>query len=131
MTTTHQNPVYLKDLHIEHRQWVSELNFVKDEIAIFTHRLSEIEVKNNGSDFRAEAESFQNRLIRQKEVLDELLHGINAHESFLAHNAIDHPIAIDHIYFQDHKGLREKMTRFSTLYAEFKTEFMRFTAKWM
>lgn len=131
MTTTHQDRVYLKDLHFEHRLWVNELNFVKDEIDIFTHRLSEVEIKNNGANFSAEAESLQNRLIRQKEVVDELLHGINAHETFLAHNAIDHPIAIDHLYFQDHKELREKMTRFSALYAEFKTEFIRFTAKWM
>ena len=131
MTTTHQDHVYLKDLHFEHRLWLNELNFVKDEIAIFTHRLSEVEIKNNGADFSAEAESLQNRLIRQKEVLDELLHEINAHESSLAHDAQEHPIAIDHLYFKDHKGLRDKMSRFSTLYAEFKAEFMRFTAKWM
>ena len=131
MTTTHQDHIYLKDLHFEHRLWLNELNFVKDEIEIFTHRLSEVEIKNNGSDFTPEAESLQNKLIRQKEVVDELVHHINSHESSLAHQAEEHPIAVDHLHFKDHTDLREKMKRFSALYAEFKKEFMRFTAKWM
>ena len=131
MTTAEQNHVYLKDLHFEHRLWLNELNFVKDEIEIFTHRLSEVEIKNNGADFTPEAESLQNKLIRQKEVVDELAHHINSHESTLAHQAEEHPIAVDHLHFKDHTDIREKMTRFSALYAEFKAEFMRFTAKWM
>ena len=131
MTTTHQDHIYLKDLHFEHRLWLNELNFVKDEIEIFTHRLSEVEIKNNGADFTPEAESLQNKLIRQKEVVDELVHHINSHESSLAHQAEEHPIAVDHLHFKDHTDLREKMKRFLTLYAEFKKEFMRFTAKWM
>ena len=131
MTTTHQDHIYLKDLHFEHRLWLNELNFVKDEIEIFTHRLSEVEIKNNSADFTPEAESLQNKLIRQKEVVDELVHHINSHESSLAHQAEEHPIAVDHLHFKDHTDLREKMKRFSTLYAEFKKEFMRFTAKWM
>ena len=131
MTSTHQDHIYLKDLHFEHRLWLNELKFVKDEIDIFTHRLSEVEIKNNGADFTPEAESLQNKLIRQKEVVDELVHHINSHESSLAHQAEEHPIAVDHLHFTDHTDLREKMKRFSTLYAEFKKEFMRFTAKWM
>ena len=49
MTSTHQDHIYLKDLHFEHRLWLNELKFVKDEIDIFTHRLSEVEIKNNGA----------------------------------------------------------------------------------
>lgn len=82
-------------------------------MAIFMHRLSEVEIKNNSTDFHAEAESLQNRLIRQKEVMDELLHEINSHESSLAHDAEEHPITTEHLYFKDHKKIRDKMTRFS------------------
>lgn len=131
MTATHQKHVYLKDLHFEHSLWLNELNFAKDELSIFTNRLSEVEARNNASDFSATAESLQNRLIRQIEVVSELRHDIKKQESFLAHYAEDHPIAVDHVYFNDHADLREKMVRFTTLYAEFKGEFMRFIAKWM
>lgn len=93
--------------------------------------MSEVEAKNTASDFSAFAESFQNRLIRQKEVVDELSLAITDHEAALANYAEEFPIAIDHVYFDDHDGLREQMERFTVLYAEFKAEFMRFIAKWM
>ena len=131
MTATHQKHVYLKDLHFEHHLWLNELSFAKDELTIFTNRLSEVEERNNAVDFSASAESLQNRLIRQKEVINDLRHEVKKQESFLAHYAADHPIAVDHVYFNDHSELREKMSRFTALYAEFKGEFMRFIAKWM
>ena len=131
MTAIAKKQVYLKDLHFDHKLWLNELKFAKDELSIFTNRLSEVEEKNTAGDFSAFAESFQNRLIRQKEVVDELSHAIKEHESALANYAEEFPIAIDHVHFDDHNGLRGKMERFTALYAEFKTEFMRFIAKWM
>ena len=70
-------------------------------------------------------------MIRQKEVVDELRHAIKAHESELAHYAIEHPIAIDHVHFVDHVDIRGKMARFTSLYAAFKKDFLHFIAEWM
>jgi hypothetical protein len=131
MTVTQQKHVYLKDLHFEHRLWMNELNFAKDEMVSLNKRLEEVVSKNTDKAFEYVADSLQNRLIRQKDVIGELRHAIKAHESSLAHYAEEHPIAIDHVYFSDHEGLREQMTRFTTLYAQFKAEFMSFIAKWM
>ena len=131
MTATEKKHVYLSDLHFEHRLWLNELNFAKDEMESFSKRLNEVISRNTNDAFSASAESFQNRLIRQNEVVDILRHDIKKHESELAHFAEEHPIAIDHVHFEDHKNLREQMTRFSSLYAEFKADFMRFIAKWL
>ena len=131
MTATHQKHIYLKDLHFEHNLWLNELSFAKDELAIFTNRLSEVEARNTSPEFSASAESLQNRLVRQQEVVHDLRHEIKLHESALAHYASEHPIAIDRVHFADQEGLREKMARFTLLYAEFKAEFMRFIGKWM
>ncbi|MBL7817049.1 MAG: hypothetical protein JNL70_18640 [Saprospiraceae bacterium] len=131
MTATHQKHVYLKDLHFEHRLWLNELSFAKDELGIFANRLSEVEMKNTVPEFTATAESLQNRLYRQQEVVDDLRHAIKKQEANLAHFAEEHPIAVDHVYFDDHTELRDQMARFTPLYAEFKAEFMRFIAKWM
>lgn len=131
MTAIQQKHVYLKDLHFEHRLWMNELNFAKDEMGSLAKRLEEVVSKNTNKEFEYLADSLQNRLIRQKEVMDELRHAIKTHETSLAHYAEDHPIAIDHVYFADHQDLREKMARFATLYAPFKAEFMNFIAKWM
>ena len=131
MTATAKKHVYLSDLHFEHTLWLNELAFVKDELPVFTNRLAGVIDNNTDKTFEAKAESFQNKLIRQKEVSDELRHAIKAHESELAQYAQSHPIAIDHVYFVDHVGLREKMARFTVLYANFKADFMRFIAEWM
>lgn len=131
MTATHKKHVFLKDLHFEHRLWLDELSFSKDQLGVFTTRLAEVEEKNTASDFKVYAESFQNRLIRQKEVIDKLSYDIKEHETALVDYAEEFPIAIDHVHFSDHDKLREKMIRFTALYAEFKGEFMRFLAKWM
>lgn len=123
--------IYLSDLHFEHKLWLNELAFYKDELAIFNNRLTELESRNNSSDFLPTFEALQNRAIRQKEVLDELRHEINTQESSLANYAEEHPIAVDHVYFTDHTELRQKMVRFKELYSEFKEEINRFAIKWM
>ena len=131
MVETTKKHVYLSDLHFEHSLWLNELDFSKDELYIFTNRLAGVVDRNTDNAFEAKAESFQNQLIVQKEAVDELRHAIKAHESELAHFAQEHPIAIDHVYFIDHVSFRERMTRFTALYADFKKEFMQFIAEWM
>jgi hypothetical protein len=123
--------IYLADLHFEHKVWLNEFDFFKDEIQIFSGRMTQLESRNNSADFSAAFESLQNRLIRQKEVLDELRHDVKIHEHNLASFAEEHPIAVDHVFFTDHSDLRSKVTRFKELYTEFKDEFNRFSAKWM
>ncbi len=123
--------IYLADLHFEHKVWLNEFDFFKDEIQIFTERMAQLESRNNSADFSAAFESLQNRLIRQKEVLDELRHEVKSHEHNLASFAEEHPIAVDHVFFTDHSELRSKANRFKELYTEFKDEFNRFSAKWM
>lgn len=123
--------VYLKDLHFEHRLWLNELNFVRDEMSSLSKRLAEVEAKNTNTECQFFAESFQNRLIQHEKVTAELKEEIKKHESSLAHFATEHPIAVDHVYFGDHKGFRDKMARFTALYHPFKVEFMNFIAKWM
>jgi hypothetical protein len=131
MATTAKKHVYLSDLHFEHSLWLNELDFSKDELGIFTNRLSGVVDRNTDNTFEASAERFQNQLILQENALTELRHDIKKHESELVNFAKEHPIAIDHVHFTDHVGLRERMTRFTALYAEFKKDFMHFIAQWM
>jgi succinate dehydrogenase/fumarate reductase flavoprotein subunit len=131
MTATQQKFVNLEDLHFEHRLWLNELDFAKDEMGSLTKRLKEVEAKNTDEDCVFYARHFHNRLNQHKQTVGDLRHAIKEHESALAHQAEEHPIAIDHVYFTDHTVLRRKMTYFTTLYGPFKIEFMNFIAKWM
>lgn len=123
--------VYLSDLHFEHQNWNSELLFQQDELKTFRSRLEEVVPRYTDTTVLAQSEQFQNQMIRHNEILDELLHDIKIHEQGLSHYAKENPVAIDHVHFDDHGGLRGKIEMQRKLYAEFKKGFLRFLTKYM
>lgn len=131
MSTTKEARVHISDLHSDHRIWQNALEFYKQEVGLLEDRIAEIAERNTAQDVRAEVEQFQNRYIRQKEVIDTLRNKINHHADALAREYKDHPVAIDHRLFADHTGLREEMTTFEKLYRELKDELNRWLTKWM
>lgn len=122
---------YMGDLHAEHMDWKKQLAFYRDELSIFRDRLGEVSAKNNSTEERAGVEHFQNVFIREAEVMDTLVHDINAHEKVLVDYAKEHPIAVEHTYFRNHTDLADRMKRFNELWDEMKHEYNRFLAKWM
>ena len=126
--TLTEKRVHLQDLHSDHQLWLNTLRFCKDEIGIFDKRMEDIARRNTVSDVMAELEHFQNRYIREREVIDELRHDIKQHENHLEKFAIEHPVAVDHMLFTDHTELRDRLHTFEKLYHELKVEFMRWLA---
>jgi len=127
---TSQNPQkYLSELHQEHNEFRSSLNFSKDELITFNHRLEEIAKANTVQDVMIQVEKFQNHFIRQREVIDELMHEIGEHEREIAKMAEDNNVATDHRKTDDHVGLRDKVETFQKLYSELKSEYMSFLGK--
>lgn len=100
-------------------------------MSYFQLKLEELAVKNTGEEIKLEQERFQNRFIRQNEVIDTLLHEIREQEALLAKFAKAHPVALEHVHFMNPTNLREKMNSFYTLYADLKDDFHRYLAKWM
>ncbi len=119
------------DLHFEHEMWLNAMSFYKEELKIFESRLAEVSNKNTDSDMKAKVEHFQNQFIRQHEVIDILKHDINLHEQSLVTYAKEHPVAIDHVYFENHTGLEDRMETFKKLWVELRQEFMMFLRDWM
>jgi hypothetical protein len=93
--------------------------------------LEDIVRRNNKQEVMAELEHFQNRFIREREVIDELRHDIKQEENVLEKELRDHPVAIEHRYFTDHTDLRDRFTIFEKLYRELKQEFQQWLGKWM
>ena len=123
--------VYLSDLHFEHTTWKRELLFEKEELDFLKRRLEEVVPKYTAQDVLSKAEQLQNKLIVHHEVLDILIHDINAHEHGLSTFAEAHPIAIDHVHFTDHVGLRERVESQRVIYTAFKKDFFRFLTETM
>lgn len=122
---------YMGDLHYNHNIWTNQLRFYKDELAIFEHRLEDVLARNTGTEATGEGEHFQNQFIRQKEVIDTLIHDMKVHEGELSQYAKDHPVAIDHKYFEDHHNMEDQMQQFHKLYKELKDQFNEYLIKWM
>lgn len=130
-TTSMAGRVHIDDLHFEHNRWKSELEFFKDEFQFFRARLEEIAARYTSMEVMKELEHFQNQFYIQGNAIDELIHDVNSHEHKIAEYAKEHPIAIDHVLFEDHKPLRDRIERNRELVHELKLEYNRYLAKWM
>ena len=119
---------YLNELHKEYTKWIKHLNFYKDEIGTFKHRLEEIITQNTKTEITAQVEHFQNQFIRQNEVIDTLKHDINAAEHKLVENAKANNVATDHRKAEEDAALVDQMTMFKKIYNDLKEEFTRFAA---
>jgi molybdenum cofactor biosynthesis enzyme MoaA len=126
-----KNRKHIDELHFENKLHLNQLNFYKQEIEIFKHRLEEIAAKNSKTEVTASVEQFQNQFIRQLEVNDELRHKINLHEKNLVEYAKENPVAVDHVLFENNDALGEEAKRYTELYTEMKNNFNRFLSEWM
>jgi len=125
------NTKHIDALHFEHQLWLSRAKFYTDELVIYQKRLEYIAGKNNKEEVRKQVEHFQNQFIIQETHLSKLNHEVKAHEKFLATFAENHPVAIDHRLFEDHKLMHERMDIFKKLYDDLKNEFNAFLSTWM
>lgn len=132
MATTH---IYLKNLHFDHKLWLNEVKFYKEEVSLFKNHLAEVVSRNTQQEVLAQAEHFQNQFIRQHEVIDELAHDIRVREDALVLFAKENEVAIEHRYFDDqqadHAALQERVEIFKKIYTDLKTNFMAYLSKWM
>ena len=119
---------YLSELHKEYVKWGKDIEFYRDELTTFKHRLEEIITQNTKTEVTSMVEHFQNQFIRQEEVMDELRHDINAAEHALAENAKANNVATDHRKAEEDAGLVDRMNMFVKIYDELKDEFTRFAA---
>lgn len=126
-----QTKVHIDDLHFEHERWRKELDFYNDELPIFHSRLEEIAKRYTDKKVLAELDHFVNQFNIQKVAFDHLAHDIHEHESALAKYSEEHPVAVDHVLFEDHDPLRERMETAQKIFNDLKREFQRYLAKWM
>ena len=124
--------VPLEQLHLEHELWKNEFSFYSDELRVLNKFLEQVAGKNTALDALKGIEHFQNQFIRQKEVLDELLHEIHSNErELLGLMKGMKDSQIDKARFSDHVAIRERVETYRKIYAEMKEEFMRFVARWL
>lgn len=125
-----QTRKHAQELHEEIKEWISQVDFIKEELAIYQKQLEEVAAKYTSQDVLAEVEHFQNQFIRQREVSDEIRHDYKQEENKLVKLAQENP-ASEHVLLDDHSDLRENTDTYVHIYSEVKDEFHKFLAKYM
>lgn len=116
----------LTDFHFEHKQWLRELRFWKDELITFKNRLEEVVQRWDDKDVLAQVEHFQNQFIRHDEVLDIAIHDVNAHEHNLTILARETEKTTDFTFIDKHVKLRDDIDTQRHIYNELKQAFFSF-----
>jgi hypothetical protein len=122
---------FIYDQHQKHQDWLSRLDFYKEEIQILKERLQEITSKNNSSEVLVDVEHFQNQFIVQRNNIDELAHSIKVHEAKIVKEIESNPVAVEHRKMEAHEEEEDFMTYFEKNFSELRETYNRFAAKWM
>jgi len=117
--------------HEENTEWMSKLDFYKDEIEILKGRLEEITSKNNAQEVLSQVEHFQNQWIVQRNNIDEISHQVKANEASLLEEINSNPVAVDHRKVEYHAQEQELVNSFERNFNDLRQEFNTFSAKWM
>lgn len=119
------------DLHFEHVQWRSELDFWKDELKSFKNRLSELVTRWTDKGVLAQLEHYQNEFILHAGVMEDLQETIEEHETSIAGHSQKNDESMDVAFTKKHLEFRHKMETQRQIYADLKKEFFRFLSKYM
>ncbi len=121
----------IRNLHLEYKFWIVELNFYKEMLKIFETHLETIVAENrNNKKVLPQIEHFQNQFVLQREVIDELKHDLNISEKQLASFTREMSmVGYEFERLDNHSALRDQFLTFRKLFNELKEEFHRFESE--
>lgn len=108
-------------LHRLHQEWKKDLLLNEKEIKSLTEELTELASQQLSHDQAAKVEHFQNSLIRQKEVVNDLLQQVIKGDKMMSEENGDN--AQLHML---HNKLQDDMDTFDRLFIELREEFKGF-----
>jgi len=125
----HTKIAYLSDLKFNLDTWKRELKFHKDEMENFEDKLEEIASREYNTRALKPLETFQNRIMIEKDVISKLIHRIN-HKMKNINNA-DFNESIDGTLQNEQHTLRDDMRTYIKLHYDLKEEMMDYFLRWL
>jgi len=121
--------LYLSDLKFNLDVWKRELKFHKTEMDEFEEKLGDISIRNLGTEAMAPLESFQNKILREREVIGQLIQRIRKKHKRI--ESVDMTENIDGRLRMQQTLLRDDMKTYIKLHYELKEEMMDFFLQWL
>ena len=121
--------VYLSDLKFNLKIWKKELKFHRDEMDEFEKKLEIISVRNLGYEAMVPLEGFQNKIIREREVIGKLLQRIRGKMRII--EAVDISEELDGRLRNQQTSLRDDMKTYVKLHYDLKEDLMDYFLRWL
>ncbi len=121
--------VYLSDLEFNLKVWKEELRFHRNEMEKFEKKLESIAKRNLGIDAMAPLEGFQNKIIREKEVIGRMLQRIRMKRKIIQTTDLDEEL--DGRLRNQQTSMRDDMKTYIKLHYELKEDLMDYFLRWL
>ncbi len=121
--------IYLSDLMFNLKIWKAELRFHREEMEKFEEKLEEIAARNLGVEAMAPLEGFQNKIIREKEVIGKLLQRIRQKRKIIETGELTEEM--DKRLRNQSTSMRDDMKTYIKLHYELKEDLMDFLIRWL
>jgi len=121
--------VYLSDLEFNLKVWKEELRFHRDEMNKFEKKLENIASRNLGNEAMAPLEGFQNKIIREKEVIGRILQRIRMKRKII--QTADMGEELDGRLRNQQTSMRDDMKTYIKLHYELKEDLMDYFLRWL
>lgn len=121
--------LFLSDLDFNLEVWKRELKFQESEMDYFEEKLEHIVIRNLGNDVMIQLEGFQNKIIREREVMGHLRHRIRMKKRELAKANFEDKSQI--LFHEKQVLLKDEMKTFVKMHYELKEDMMDFFLKYL
>ncbi len=121
--------VYLSDLKFNLKIWKRELKFHREEMDKFERKLEDIASRNLGIDAMAPLEGFQNKIIREKQVIGRMLQKIRMKRRIIETSDINEEL--DGRLRNQQTSLKDDMKTYIKLHYELKEDLMDYFLRWL
>ncbi len=116
----------IRELHKESQEWLSELEFARDELNFFQNLLEKNVLNVHDNDKMKQVEHLQNRLIYYRdELVDQYIHEAKESEQYLA-ELLQSEKEDEQSYRKTHRELRDKIKGFTEQLRDLKRELFNF-----
>ena len=121
--------LYLSDLKFNLDVWKRELRFHQAEMDEFEEKLGDISIRGLGGEAMVPLEGFQNKIIREREVIGRLIQRIRKKRRLL--ETADMNETIDGRLKRQQTGLSEDMKTYIKLHYSLKEHMMDYFLQWL
>ena len=121
--------LFLSDLNFNLEVWKRELKFQESEMDYFEEKLEHIVIRKLGTDVMIKLEAFQNKIIREREVMGHLRHRIRMKKREIAQAKLENRREVK--FHKKQVLLKDEMKIFVKMHYELKEDMMDFFLKYL